>query len=253
MAASRQDKSRIDQVTDDVCVDAVDLQISRAGRPVLRPMTFQVRRGTVTGLIGPSGSGKTTLMRAVVGVQRLSSGRLLVLGEDQTSTAVKGRIGYVTQAPSIYSDLTVHENVAFFVSVLGGVQEVSSVLRTVDLLDHATTVVGNLSGGEKSRASLAVALLGNPELLVMDEPTVGLDPLLRRQLWRTFHRLRDEGTTLIVSSHVMDEAERCDDLLMLRDGALVYAGTPSDFKSETGMTSIEDAFLVAAHPIGDGS
>ena len=201
----------------------------------------------VIGLLGPSGSGKTTLMRAVVGVQLVESGSVEVLGQEAGSPPLRRRIGYVTQAPSVYWDLTVRENLGYFARVLGvGPERVQETIETVGLAEHAGQVVGTLSSGEQSRVSLATALLGNPELLVLDEPTVGLDPVLRRDLWNTFRGLAEEGATLLVSSHVMDEAERCDELVLLREGRVVATGPPDALRERTGERDLEAAFLKLA-------
>jgi ABC-2 type transport system ATP-binding protein len=220
------------------------LRVSRGGRDVLPDVTLIVRSGTVTGLLGPSGSGKTTLMRAIVGVQIVAGGRVDVLGAPAGSPALRTRVAYVTQAPSVYGDLTVHENLRYFAGILGaGRGRVDEVLETVGLAPLAGRLVRTLSGGERSRVSLASALLGEPELLVLDEPTVGLDPVLRRDLWDVFHRLAAAGATLLVSSHVMDEAGRCDELVLLRDGAVVAAESPSALLARTGAPDLERAFL----------
>jgi ABC-2 type transport system ATP-binding protein len=207
-------------------------------------VSFTTVPGKVTGLLGPSGSGKTTLMRSIVGVQIITAGTVTVLGHPAGSKELRDRIGYVTQAPSVYDDLTVKENLRFFARVLGAdLSEVDRCIDAVDLGDQAEVVLGRLSGGERSRASLAVALLGNPELLVLDEPTVGLDPVLRRDLWAMFHRLADEGTTVLVSSHVMDEADRCDRLLLMRAGRIIADDTPAALRERTHAPDIESAFL----------
>ncbi len=220
------------------------LQVDRGGRPVLHEISLQVTPGSVTGLLGPSGCGKSTLMRAIVGVQRIRAGRVSVLGLEAGSPPLRSRVGYVTQAPSVYGDLTVRENLAYFARVLGAAPgQIAEVTETVDLAEFATTVVNRLSGGQQARVSLATALLGSPELLVLDEPTVGLDPVLRHDLWTTFHRLAAGGTTLLVSSHVMDEADRCDRILLMREGRMLADSTPSDLRSRTGADDLEEAFL----------
>lgn len=225
-------------------VEVADLVVDRVRTHALRGVGFVMRPGQVTGLLGPSGSGKTTLMRAIVGVQRITSGTVTVLGEPAGSRALRDRVGYVTQAPSVYDDLTVGENLTFFARVLGvGHDEVDRCLEAVDLVDNRNRVVSQMSGGQRSRVSLAVALLGKPELLVLDEPTVGLDPVLRRDLWALFHSLADEGTGVLVSSHVMDEAERCDRLLLLREGRLLADNSLPELLERTGTTDVEDAFL----------
>ena len=212
-------------------------------RPVLDGLDVTIGSG-VTGLLGPSGCGKSTLLRAIVGVQRIAGGDVRVLGEPAGSAPLRRRIGYVTQEPSVYDDLTVAENLRFFARVLGCADsEVDKAIDAVDLRSHADAQVGRLSGGQRSRASLAVALLDSPDLLVLDEPTVGLDPVLRRDLWVLFHRLADDGAAVLVSSHVMDEAERCDQLLLMRDGAILAHDTPAAIKERAGTEDIESAFL----------
>jgi ABC-2 type transport system ATP-binding protein len=228
-------------------ISVSDLRVSRGGKAVLHDITLEVARGVVTGLLGPSGSGKTTLMRAIVGVQVVQGGEVTVLGEPAGSPENRRRVGYVTQAPSVYGDLTVTENLVYFARILGVPHErVAEAITTVDLAENADRVVRTLSGGERSRVSLATALLGRPQLLVLDEPTVGLDPVLRRSLWTTFATLADGGTTLLVSSHVMDEADRCDELLLMREGRIVASGTPAGLRESAGSTNLEDAFLVLA-------
>src|SRR5262245_21544784 len=224
-----------------------DLQVLRGGRLVLPGISLDVAQGRVTGLLGPSGSGKTTLMRAIVGVQIVESGDLTVLGVPAGAPELRRRVGYVTQTPSVYGDLTVRENLRYFGRILRAPTErIDEALATVDLEERADQVVRTMSGGERSRVSLASALVGKPEVLVLDEPTVGLDPVLRRDLWRTFHELADAGATLLISSHVMDEAGRCDDLVLLRNGRVVATGSPGDLRNRTGRDDLEEAFLVLA-------
>jgi ABC-2 type transport system ATP-binding protein len=211
---------------------------------VLPELSCEIATGRVTGLLGPSGSGKSTLIRAIVGVQIVAGGTLTVLGAPAGAKELRSRVGYMTQAPSVYRDLTVRENLRFFARILDAPSgAVERVIEEVSLADHADWIVGRLSGGQLSRASLAVALLNSPDLLVLDEPTVGLDPLLRRDLWTLFHNLAESGKTLLVSSHVMDEADRCDSLLLLREGRLLEQGTPAELRARTGATSLDDAFL----------
>jgi ABC-2 type transport system ATP-binding protein len=220
------------------------VSVRRGGRDVVRDVGLHLRRGTVCGLLGPSGCGKTSLMRAIVGVQREVRGRIEVLGLPAGATELRRRVGYVTQAPSVYGDLTVSENLRFFARVLGVSRErADAVIDEVDLSAAAGQLVRSLSGGQQARVSLATALVGNPDLLILDEPTVGLDPLLRRDLWGLFHRLADTGATLLVSSHVMDEAGRCDELVLMRDGAILIQASPGDLLHRTGASDIEDAFL----------
>jgi ABC-2 type transport system ATP-binding protein len=220
------------------------LRIVRGGAVVLPDLSCEVRGGAVTGLLGPSGSGKSTLLRAVVGVQRVADGTIDVLGLPAGSPPLRARVGYMTQAPSVYSDLTVRENLRFFARVFGAPPSaIEKAIADVALDSFADRVVARLSGGQRTRVSLATALLGSPELLVLDEPTVGLDPVLRRDLWELFHGLADTGTTLLVSSHVMDEADRCDTLLLLRDGTLIAQDTPAAIRARTGTEQLDEAFL----------
>ncbi|MGW5719078.1 ABC transporter ATP-binding protein [Amycolatopsis sp. NPDC003865] len=225
-------------------LEVTGLRVRRGGRLVVRDVGFSVPRGTVTGLLGPSGCGKTTLMRAIVGVQIVEGGTVTVLGLPAGSSPLRRRIGYATQNPAIYADLTVREALRYFAAVLRApASDVDRVIGEVGLGDHAGKLVGSLSGGQHSRANLAVALLGTPELLVLDEPTVGLDPLLRDELWALFRRLAEGGATLLVSSHVMDEAARCDRLLLMREGTLLADDAPLALRERTGAADLEGAFL----------
>ncbi|GGU30630.1 ABC transporter ATP-binding protein [Streptomyces lavendofoliae] len=233
-------------------VEAHDLRVVRGPRTVLRGLDLAVPRGQVTGLLGPSGCGKSTLMRAVVGTQAHVTGTLDVLGRPAGDASLRARVGYVTQAPSVYDDLTVRQNLDYFAAVLlpgrahrdTRAETVGRALTDVDLTSHADALAGTLSGGQRSRVSLAVALLGTPELLVLDEPTVGLDPVLRRDLWDLFHHIADDrGATLLVSSHVMDEAERCHRLLLMRDGRILADDTPEALRRRSDAPTVEDAFL----------
>ncbi len=229
------------------------LRVTRGDRPLLDDISFAAPRGAIVGLLGPSGCGKTTLLRSVVGIQACAAGHVQVLGHPAGAAALETRVGYVTQAPSVYTDLTVLENLRYFSAALGlrGWRRENAVVRVVkevDLADWADQPVGRLSGGQYSRVSLAVALLGSPELLVMDEPTVGLDPLIRQELWTVFRRLANEGTTLLVSSHVMDEADRCDRLLLMRDGRLLASCERSELLAHTGCASVEGAFMRLVRP-----
>jgi ABC-2 type transport system ATP-binding protein len=225
-------------------IEVEALRVIRGGALALDGISLQVAPARVTGLLGPSGSGKSTLIRSLVGVQRISSGRVTVLGEPAGSPSLRPRVGYVTQAPSVYGDLSVRENLRYFARIVGASHtRVDEVIETVALGGLAGRVVGRLSGGQRARVSLASAMLNDPEVLVLDEPTVGLDPVLRRDLWDAFHALAGRGRTLLVSSHVMDEAERCDDLLLLRDGRLLAAGTPQQLRDRTGSRELDSVFL----------
>jgi ABC-2 type transport system ATP-binding protein len=225
-------------------IEIANLRVVRGSREVLPDLSVTVPAGQVVGLLGPSGSGKSTLIRAVVGVQVVESGEITVLGEPAGSPALRRRIGYVTQSPSVYDDLSVRANVRYFASILGvRVAAADEAIEAVDLTSHADALVGNLSGGQRSRVSLAAALVGDPELLVLDEPTVGLDPVLRRDLWELFNRLAAQGRSLLVSSHVMDEASRCDRLLLLREGEILADDTLPALLARTGTDDAEQAFL----------
>jgi len=240
-------------------IEIAGLRVVRGGVAVIGSLDLAVPVGQVVGLLGPSGSGKTTLMRAIVGAQIVDGGTVTVLGLPAGSAALRRRIGYVTQSPSVYADLTVTENLRYAAAILGqDADAIRKALTEVDLLGHAGQSIGTLSGGERSRVSLAIALLGRPDLLVLDEPTVGLDPVLRRDLWDLFHRLSRSGVSLLVSSHVMDEAARCDRLVLLRGGGVLADGPLDDLLARTGTTDAEGAFLAlvdeaAAHDGADRS
>lgn len=221
-----------------------NLVVERGGRTVLRDVSTAVPAGSVTGLLGPSGSGKTTLIRSIVGTQKVKSGTVTVLGEPAGSKRLRSRVAYVTQDASIYSDLSVKSNVAYFASLYGrSRKEAMAAIDAVGMRDHANQLAGNLSGGQKTRTSLACALVCEPEVLVLDEPTVGLDPVIREELWNQFHDLASAGSTLLVSSHVMDEADRCDRLLLVREGRFIADDTPAALRESTGTGNLEDAFL----------
>ena len=221
-----------------------DLNVERGGRRVVDGVTASVPAGQITGLIGPSGCGKSSLMRAIVGVQARVTGTLEVLGLPAGAPSLRSRIGYLTQAPAVYADLTARENLRYFAAVQGAPEAAApSALDRVALGEFADTAVRRLSGGQQARVSLAAALLGEPEVLILDEPTVGLDPVLRRDLWALFRRLADGGATILISSHVMDEAEHCDRILLMRDGRLLADGTREDLLRRAGAADLEDAFL----------
>lgn len=236
-------------------VTAEKLTVKRGGRTVLPGIDVELHAGAITGLLGPSGCGKSTLIRSIVGVQKVESGSVRVLGQEAGSKALRDQIGYVTQEPSVYDNLTVVENLAFFARVLGvrTTDEVDKVIEGVGLTSHRDALVGNLSGGQRSRVSLGVALLGRPPLVILDEPTVGLDPVLRVELWDLFAELAGEGSTLLVSSHVMDEAERCDRLLLMREGRILASDTPAGLCESMGAASVEQAFLALVRDQGVAS
>jgi ABC-2 type transport system ATP-binding protein len=237
--------SRDELIGDDGSAVAIEhLTVVRGKRTALNDVSVRIARGTITGVLGPSGCGKSTLMRSIVGTQIVTSGVVTVLGKPAGSADLRSRVGYVTQDPTIYDDLRVIDNVRYFTSLYGSdPKSADEAIATVGLSDHRTAMCGNLSGGQRTRASLACALVSNPDLLVLDEPTVGLDPVLRVDLWEQFDQLARRGTTLLVSSHVMDEADHCADLLLVREGRLLAHTTPSKLREDTGCTSLEQAFL----------
>lgn len=225
-------------------MDIDHLRVVRGKRPALHDFSVRIAAGSITGLLGPSGCGKTTLIRCIVGTQIIATGTVTVLGKQAGSAELRHRIGYLPQDPTIYNDLRVVDNVRYFAALYGFDGRAADVaIDRVGLTDHRTALCGNLSGGQRTRVSLACALVCQPDLLVLDEPTVGLDPVLRADLWEQFAELARAGTTLLVSSHVMDEADHCGDLLLMRDGRLVAHTTPSRLREDTGCTSLEDAFL----------
>lgn len=227
---------------------ATNLSVEKDKKLILNKLSFTVQAGTITGLIGPSGSGKTTLMRTIVGVQQLSDGEVDVLGAKAGDKTLRKRIGYVTQSPAVYTDLSVTQNLHYFGTLVdAGKSQVEKVIKQVQLEKQTNQIVESLSGGQKARVSLAVALLGNPDLLVLDEPTVGLDPVLRNELWELFADLASQGKTLLISSHVMDEAERCDNLLLLRDGKLLWHDGRKKLLTVTHQSSVGDAFVIMIH------
>ncbi len=239
-----------------VAVSVQGLRVARGRRQVFDGLDVEIVAGAVTGLLGPSGCGKTTLMRSIMGVQRIAEGTVSVLGRPAGSPALRRRVAYDTQAASVYADLTVAQNLRYFARLVGApASDVARVTDAVGLRAQRDQIVSSLSGGQGSRVSLAVAMLGSPELIVLDEPTVGLDPLLRAELWQLFRRLADEGTTLLVSSHVMDEALRCDRLLLMREGRLIADTTPGELLADTGQTDPDAAFLalIRRSPRRDGA
>jgi len=214
----------------------------------LKGIDLELLTGKVTGFIGPSGAGKTTLVRCIVGGLAVKTGEISIFGKPAGSSELRSQVSYMTQELSVYSDLTVKENLKYF-AVMAGIPRrqtkkvIENILKVVDMSHRSNNLVSNLSTGQKQRVSLAVALIGSPRLLVLDEPTVGLDPVLRDKLWKLFDFLASRGTTLIVTSHSMDEAKRCDDLVLIRDGEVIAHDTPDDLRQKTGTKSIEQSFL----------
>ncbi|MET0468580.1 MAG: ABC transporter ATP-binding protein, partial [Aeromicrobium sp.] len=228
-------------------IEVDDLTVIRGTHRALTDLTLRIPTGSITGLLGPSGCGKTTLIRCVAGSQLIDSGTVTVLGEPAGSPANRPRVGYVTQSSSVYPDLTIEQNLAYFAAMAGDrASTIGQALDEVGLRDRRGDLTGNLSGGQRTRVSLAAALIGNPDVYLLDEPTVGLDPVLRRDLWQLFAGLAERGRTLVVSSHVMDEAGRCDRVLLLREGRLIADTTPSGLRSDAGTDDMEQAFLVLA-------
>jgi ABC-2 type transport system ATP-binding protein len=211
----------------------------------VKDLTLEINEGEIFGLLGPNGSGKTTLMRMLVGLVKPTSGSATVLGHASAEKEHLSQLGYMTQAGALYGDLTVRENIEFFAGMCGGAnkQRIADVLALVDLTDRANTPITALSGGLKQRASLACALVHKPRLLILDEPTVGIDPLLRAAFWRNFREMAAAGTTVIVSSHTMDEAAKCDRLAFMRNGVLLAVGSPQQIMEGARASTLEEAFL----------
>jgi ABC-2 type transport system ATP-binding protein len=230
-----------------IAIEVDGLKVIRGRNTVIPGLDLSVKTGSVTGLLGPSGSGKSTLIRSIAGVQIIASGSVTVLGAPAGSAINRRRVGYVTQASSVYPDLTVRQNLAYFSALAGkGAAAIDETIDNVGLKPQADNLTGNLSGGQRIRVSLAAALLADPDLYLLDEPTVGLDPVLRRDLWKMFDSLAADGKTLLVSSHVMDEAGRCDRVLLMRDGGLIADATPDGLRADAGTEDLEEAFLVLA-------
>ncbi len=218
------------------------------GFKALRNVSIDLTSGKIIGFIGPSGAGKTTLIRSIVGRQRIDAGSITVFGQPAGSADLRRQMSYMTQATSVYSDLSARQNLHYFAVMYGmGRREakaaVSQILREIDMSSRADQLVSSLSGGQKQRVSLGIALIGHPRLMILDEPTVGLDPVLRDQIWDMFRRLAAKGTTIVISSHVMEEAGRCDDLLLIRDGHVLAHDAPDSFCEKAGVDSVEEGFL----------
>ena len=221
-----------------------NLTVERGKRDVVENVNLNIIEGKITGLLGPSGCGKTTLMRSIVGVQIIKSGEILVLGKESGSKEVREEVGYMSQNPALYEDISVNENIGYFAKVLGVKKNrINEVLELTELNDYKKSLVGNLSGGERARLSLGISILSKPKILILDEPTVGVDPLLRKKLWNVFSKLSKEGHTLLISSHVMDEAEYCEDIILMRTGKVVYNGSKSNLINKTDEKNIEEAFI----------
>lgn len=220
------------------------LTVIREGNTILKDFDLEIKAGKILGLLGPSGSGKTTIMRSIVGLQRFSGGTISVLGANAGDKSLRTRVSYSTQDASIYRDLTCTENVDYFSALQGSTSTTTEeILELVELRKNRKQLAATLSGGERARLALATALVGKPEILILDEPTVGLDPLLRRDLWGLFHRFTAQGKTLLVSSHMMEEADHCDELILLRGGAILAKGTPQQLRQETGLENMDSVFI----------
>jgi ABC-2 type transport system ATP-binding protein len=230
-------------VADSFAIDVQGVDKRFGSLQALDGATLRVRRGEVYGLLGPNGAGKTTLIRALVGLVLPEAGSVTVLGRRMPDLDVLARVGYMTQQAALYPDLSAEENVRFFGAINGRTEGVREALELVDLWDRRGAVVSTLSGGMRTRCSLACALVHKPDLLLLDEPTVGVDPQLRIQLWERFRKMAGGGTSILVSSHVMDEAERCDRLGLIRFGKLLAEGTVAELKTRAGVDRLEDAFL----------
>ncbi len=229
-------------------VEVQDVAKTFGSLRALDGISLRVRRGEVYGLLGPNGSGKTTLIRCLVGLVQPNAGTVTVLGRRIPDLAVLSRVGYMTQAAALYPDLSVEENLRFFAAINGAEGNVDEALNFVELAERRQSVVATLSGGMRTRASMACALVHRPELLLLDEPTVGVDPQLRVQLWDRFQAMAAEGTTIVVSSHVMDEAERCQRLGLIRFGKLLAEGSADELRGLAGVARLEDAFLKLSGP-----
>jgi len=215
---------------------------------VLKSINLEVKRGEILGLLGPSGSGKTTLVKAIVGMSEPTEGTVTVLQTKMPSLSVVSKIGYMAQSDALYEDLNAYDNILFFASLYGmkgkeAKKRADEVLELVILRNEGKKLVKNFSGGMKRRLSLAIALVHKPEILILDEPTVGIDPVLRVEFWKEFERIRKAGVTIIITTHVMDEAEHCDRLALIRNGGIIAMGTPDELKDKSGEATVEGAFL----------
>ncbi len=226
-----------------------NLSVTLGGQvKALKHINLDLPNGKITGFIGPSGAGKTTLIRSIVGRLQTSVGSIEIFELPAGTAKLRSTVTYMTQELSVYSDLTVRENLIYFARMSGqsradAQKSVKELLATIDMPDKANALTGNLSGGQKQRVSLAIALIGTPKLMVLDEPTIGLDPVLRDRLWRLFNEIAARGTTLIISSHSMDEARRCENLVLIREGEIIAHSSPKELLQKTGTSSVEQAFL----------
>jgi ABC-2 type transport system ATP-binding protein len=224
-------------------VDVQGVQKKFGSLQALDGVTLRIRSGEIYGLLGPNGAGKTTLIRSMVGLVAPDAGTVTVLGRRMPNVENLRNVGYMTQQAALYPGLSVEENVQFFAAVNGAESGVTDALKLVELEQRRKSVVTTLSGGMRQRCSLACAIVHKPKLLLLDEPTVGLDPQLRVRFWDSFRKMADSGTTIVVSSHVMDEAERCQRLGLVQYGKLLAEGSPDEIRTLAGTNNLEEAFL----------
>lgn len=232
----------------DTCISIQNVTKQYGKQRVLKHINLNIKKGEIFGLLGPSGAGKTTLVKEIAGLDIPTVGENYLFQEKMPSLKLIQRIGYMAQSDALYEDLSAKENLQFFASLYGlekkkQMKRIHEVIEIVGLSQHLSKVIENYSGGMKRRLSLAIALLHDPEVLILDEPTVGIDPVLRKSIWSTFDKLNKQGTTIIVTTHVMDEAEKCHRLGLLREGELIAVGTPQSLKEETNTSTLEEAFL----------
>ncbi|AXI07898.1 ABC transporter ATP-binding protein [Oceanobacillus zhaokaii] len=234
---------------ENACISIREVSKQFGKHEVLKNINLEINEGEIFGLLGPSGAGKSTLVKELAGLDVPTSGENFLFQEKMPSLKLMERVGYMAQADALYLDLTANENLQFFASLYGlkgkkQKQRIIEVMQIVNLTDHLHKPVTNYSGGMKRRLSLAIALLHEPEMLILDEPTVGIDPVLRKSIWEAFYELNRKGTTIIITTHVMDEAEKCGRLGLMRDGIMIAVGTPEELKKETNTETIEEAFLI---------
>lgn len=230
------------------CISIKNVNKSFGKKQVLFDINLNVPNFEILGLLGPSGSGKTTLVKMIAGVDMPSSGEIHVLNVKMPKLSMMYSIGYMAQSDALYNELTAKENLEFFASMYNMSKEkqkerIIAVMDLVNLTDHLNKQVKQYSGGMKRRLSLAISLIHQPKVLILDEPTVGIDPVLRKSIWEELYKLAKEGTTIVVTTHVMDEAEKCDSLGMIRDGHLIAKGSPEELKKATNSKTLEEAFL----------
>ncbi|KRF32086.1 ABC transporter ATP-binding protein [Paenibacillus sp. Soil787] len=235
-------------MTTDISIQVNGVSKQFDEKVVLNDITLTVPKAHIFGLLGPSGSGKTTLVRLIAGIDVPTSGTVHVLGQQMPQLAMLSQIGYMAQSDALYAELTAQENLEFFASLYGLTgtkrkQRIHDVMELVDLGSHLKKQISNYSGGMKRRLSLAISLLHEPGILILDEPTVGIDPVLRKSIWQELTHLSLQGTTILITTHVMDEADKCHQLGMIRDGILMAVGTPDELKQATSSATIEEAFL----------